>query len=238
MHRPASAAPSGRPPDRHTTTAPGRRIRNVVSDQSPHGAARRCRHARRRRPGCRTRTRRRAAEGGLRLCRAGGRFRFLIPARPRAQGAAGEARGQDPDQLRGKSCRGSGLRAGVPPARQYRPRHDLWLLVRLHEPDGPRRPAVPEGLFRARHRLQDRSQPRRVQRAVLRGADRLRHHRRARLQKRRRRLYRLGADPRSGHGHQCLHPGGAQDQPEFQGQGDLGQFLVRSGQGGRRRESR
>ena len=50
------------------------------------------------------------------------------------------------------------------------------------------------------------------------------------------RLYRLLPDSRGDLRHQLHHPRGAEHQSEHQGQDRLGQFLVRPGQGGRRRQ--
>src|SRR5215468_1642902 len=54
---------------------------------------------------------------------------------------------------------------------------------------------------------------------------------------RRARLYRLVPDSRGSLRHQRHHPGGADHQPEHQGQDHLGQHLVRPGQGSRCRQS-
>ena len=94
----------------------------------------------------------------------------------------------------------------------------------------------PEAQVRARHRLQARRQPRHLFRPLLRrplhpGPDRGQD-----VEDRHARLHRLVPDPGSDRRHQCHHARRADGQSEHQGEDHLGEFLVRSGQGSRRRQ--
>ncbi len=96
---------------------------------------------------------------------------------------------------------------------------------------------VPRREVRARHRLQARPSERLdLQFEVLRGPLRAGRDRRQDVQGRRRRLHRLVPDPRGGDGHQRLRARRAVGQPGLQGEGGVGQHLVRSRQGSRRRQ--
>ena len=94
-----------------------------------------------------------AAQGRLRLCRPDRRPWLDLPPRRRPAGGREGLPRQGRDQLRRERRRRPRRRARHPPARQHRPRADLHHLVRLHEPDPQGRQAVPEREVRARHRL-------------------------------------------------------------------------------------
>ena len=94
----------------------------------------------------------------------------------------------------------------------------------------------PERAFRARHRLQARQEHVDLFGALLRGPLHPGHDRRQDVEGRRARLYRLVPDSRSHLRHQRHDARRADDQPQHQGQDHLGEHLVRSRQGSRRRQ--
>ena len=94
----------------------------------------------------------------------------------------------------------------------------------------------PERAFRARHRLQARQEPRDLFRPLLRGPLHPGPDRRQDVEDRRARLHRLVPDPGSHLRHQRDDARRADRQPEHQGQDHLGEHLVRSRQGSRRRQ--
>ena len=117
-------------------------------------------------------------------------------------------------------------------------RVDLHHLVRLHGPDHQGRGEISRREVRARDRLQDEaretSPP--TTPASTRAATSSARSPRRNVEGRARRLHRLVPDSRSGDGHQLLHARRAVGQSRLQGEDRLGEFLVRSRQGSRRRE--
>ena len=121
-------------------------------------------------------------------------------------------------------------------ARAQRLQHHLHHLVRLHGPDDQGRQEVPERDVRARDRLQARAQRLDLRRQVLRGALRDGPDRRQDDQVQHDRLHRLVPDPRGRLRHRRVRARPADHQSQRQDQDRLGQHLVRSGQGSRRRQ--
>src|SRR5271170_2691099 len=105
---------------------------------------------------------RRAAEGGIHLCRPGRRHWVVLSTRPGAARIGTSARLQGEDDIRGKRAGDRGRGTGDSPTRGGRQPADLYHLVRLHGTYAAGGEAVPEGGFRARHRLQDRGKCRDV----------------------------------------------------------------------------
>ena len=91
----------------------------------------------------------------------------------------------------------------------------------------------PEGHVHARDRLQDRTELRHLQRALLRRPLSQRRDRRQDDQEQHHRLRRRVSDPRGAAGHQRLHARRAQRQPQGRSARDLGELVVRPGQGAR-----
>ncbi len=154
------------------------------------------------------------------------------------QGDGKGARRQGHDQVHRKRARRRRCGARDPRARADRPQPHLHDVVRLHEPDDQGRAAVPQQQVRARHRLQDVEERRHLQRALLRGPLSRGHRRRQDVEDGCRGLRRRVSDSGSRHGHQRVRARHAQRQSEGRGEGDLGQLVVRSGQGVRSRRTR
>ena len=129
-----------------------------------------------------------------------------------------------------------GLRTLDRAARARRQQADLHDVVRLHGADAEGRQEISERAFRARHRLQARQEHVDLFRPVLRGPLHPGHHRRQDVEDRRARLHRLVPDSGSDLRHQRHHARRADDQSQHQGQDHLGEHLVRSRQGSRRRQ--
>ena len=99
--------------------------------------------------------------------------------------------------------------------------------------DGEGGEAVPEGQLHARDRLQDRPELRHLQRALLRRPLPHRRDRRQDDQVQHPGLRRRVPDPRGAAGDQRVHARRAQRQSEGRGARDLGELVVRPGQGAR-----
>ena len=130
-----------------------------------------------------------------------------------------------------------GLRALDRAARAHRPQADLHDLVRLHGPDAEGREEISERHVRARHRLQARREPR----APIPAASTKAATSRAMIAAKMSKTGTLGyigsfPIPEVDLRHQRHHARRADDQPEHQGQDHLGEHLVRSRQGSRRRQ--
>ena len=171
------------------------------------------------------------------LCRPDRRFRLVVPARPGPARGRGSARRRRRDLLSGKRAGRRRCRARTGAPRTFGLRHHLHHLVRLHGCDEQGRGQVSRHQVRACDRLQARARERRdLQLEVPRGPLRPGRDRGQPLQGRRGGLHRLVPDPRGGDGHQRVRARGAVRQSRLQGQGRVGQYLVRPGQGSRRRQ--
>ena len=174
-------------------------------------------------------------QGLLGLCRVDRRLRLDLPA-PSGPRAVEEGTGR---QGRDGLCRersGSRLRAYHRALRPRRLQHHLHDVLRLHGADAEGCQEVPGREVRARHRLQDGRQRDDLQCQVPRGPLRDRPDRGQDVEDRHGRLHRLLPDPGSHRRHQRLHARRAVGQSGLQGEDRLGQHLVRSRQGSRRRQ--